>query len=458
MTGLAVKPLWAWSAGNQRFYEDFCQWLREGGYSTSTVYLYGVAVRLALGWLDKDYRFVDPQADLDRVRGALRAQYKSKATCLTYFKGLAKLAEYLRFRCDWPAPRPQINWDHFLDPLPDWLAVEMRTYITLQQCNWLPEERYRATCTLLSHLALSLRWMTNRIASGSIENLTPALWLDYLEARLEAGISPATLNRELSDLQHFLRFLADEGQPICQRMLCMEPEKMGTRLPRDVPLGQLRSLLRQIEAQGASGDHRQALLDRAWILLMLHSGLRSGEVRRLRLSDLDTSASLSAGLEARSLRIEQSKGLNDRVVCLSVEAMEALRAYLGVRGPAATDHVFLYRHRPLSSTYCGKRLRTLDRRGDVDATPHQLRCSCATLLLNAGASVLTVQALLGHKHVDTTLRYARAYDSTVAADYVRAISETLDCAADSREMRPRAGYPSGEKVRCSWTGDLFQAS
>jgi site-specific recombinase XerD len=47
---------------------------------------------------------------------------------------------------------------------------------------------------------------------------------------------------------------------------------------------------------------------------------------------------------------------------------------------------------------------------------------CATLLLNARASVLTVQALLGHKHVDTTLRYARLYDSTVATDYERAMS------------------------------------
>jgi site-specific recombinase XerD len=46
-----------------------------------------------------------------------------------------------------------------------------------------------------------------------------------------------------------------------------------------------------------------------------------------------------------------------------------------------------------------------------------------TLLLNAGASVLTVQALLGHKHVDTTMRYARVYDSTVAAGYMRAISD-----------------------------------
>ena len=55
-------------------------------------------------------------------------------------------------------------------------------------------------------------------------------------------------------------------------------------------------------------------------------------------------------------------------------------------------------------------------------TPHQLHASFASLLLNAGAPILAVQALLGHEHVDTTLRYARLYDSTVAADYERAMS------------------------------------
>lgn len=71
-------------------------------------------------------------------------------------------------------------------------------------------------------------------------------------------------------------------------------------------------------------------------------------------------------------------------------------------------------------TYCGKRLHSLGAECNVDVTSHQLRASFATLLLNAGASVLTVQALVAHKHVDTTMRYARVYDSTVAADYVRA--------------------------------------
>jgi len=426
VTPPAFMPLAEWPAGNRRVYAGFCEWLRDGGYSDSTVYLYGRAARLALGWAGEDPRPVDFQASppdalaahLARAKQAIAAHYDSQATRQTYFKGLAKLVEYVRYLRGEPPPEKQINWDYYLDPLPKWLAAAVCAYLTLQQRNWLPEERYRATCTLLSHLTLSLRWMVGCVPLDSATEITPALWLDYVDARLDAGIQPSTLNRELRDLQHFLRFLTDEGRPVSEGMLRVEPLKAGLCLPRDVPVDQLGRLLRQIEAKvtsGQSGNGRQSQLDRAWVLLMLHSGLRAGEVRRLRLSDLD--------LAARRVRIEQSKGLRDRVVCLSAETVEALRTYLSVRGPAATDHVFLHCHRPLSPTYFGRRLRTLGAGCGVRVTPHQLRASFATLLLNAGASVLTVQALLGHKHVDTTLRYARVYDSTVAADYVRAVSD-----------------------------------
>jgi site-specific recombinase XerD len=74
-------------------------------------------------------------------------------------------------------------------------------------------------------------------------------------------------------------------------------------------------------------------------------------------------------------------------------------------------------------------MRTYSRRCGVDVTPHQLRHCCATFLLNAGALVLTVQVILGHKYVDTTLQYARLYDGTVAADYYRAMAEVERCFA-----------------------------
>ena len=203
-------------------------------------------------------------------------------------------------------------------------------------------------------------------------------------------------------------------------MLSVEPLHSGDPLPRDVPPGQLRQLLHQIQQDIDTGveSQRQALMDRAWVLLMLHSGLRTGEIRHLRLGDLD--------LDRRQVRIEQGKGLQDRAVFLSREGVEALKTYLAVRGPAATDPVFIYRHRPLSSGYCGQRLRGWGRRCGVYITPHQLRYSSTTLLLNAGMPILTVQRILGHQNVETTLRYARLYDCTAVNDYRRAMGVIRD--------------------------------
>lgn len=376
--------------------------------------LYGTAARLAFSVLDKAHWLIDPLDDLDRVREIIAAHYESEGTRSTYFKGLAKLAEYLRHRCHRPKPQKQINWDYFLDPLPSRLGQTLRDYIAHRQTSWLPETRIKLSGTTLSHLTLSLRWMARAGLLTAIQDLTPELWFDYLDTRLEAGLSPTTVNGELRELQQFLRYLNELDQPICHRMLRVKPVDQCKRLPRDIPVDQLRVLLAEIEKEAASGHanlRRMGILDRAWVHLMLYCGLRVGEVRRLGLADLD--------LEGRKLRIDQSKGLKDRVVCFTSATLDALRPYLEIRGPSATDHLFLYRHQPLSSSYCGQRLRTYARRCGVRATPHTLRHSFATLLLNAGAPVLTVQALLGHKHIDTTLTYARLYDGTVAADYYR---------------------------------------
>ena len=415
---LGAKPIQEWLPANHNFYMHFRRWLRDGGYGDSALDLYSVAARLAIGWLDKAYWLIDPDADLERVRQVMAERYDREATRQTYFKGLAKLGEYLRLRCHRPAPEKTVNWDYFLGPLPDWLAADVREYVAHRRRGWLPEVCHCSTNTLLSDLTLSLRWMAAHVSLAGFEDLAPGLWFDYLDTRLEAGIRPITANGELAMLQQFLTFVAEQGRPICRRMLLVEPLKIGPRLPRDVPPEQLCRLLAEIETV-ATADHagarRMGLLDRAWFLLMLHSGLRVGEVRRLRQGELD--------LDARRLRIEQSKGLKDRLVYLSSPTVDALHAYRQVRGPAGSDHVFLYRHLPLSSTYCGQRLQTYGERCGVRITCHQLRYSCATLLLNAGAPVLTVQMLLGHKHVDTTLGYARLYDGTVAADYYRAIGE-----------------------------------
>ena len=411
-----LKSCWDWTPGNRAFYDNFRRWLRDGGYGDSALSIYSVAARLALSYLDKPYRVIEPDPDLQRVRDYIATHYQSTGTRSSYLKGIAKLEEYLRFRCHKPVPEKRVNWDYYIGSLPDWLAHHVRTYVAYRSRSWLSDNQYTATRDLASRSTIFLRWAATKATLTHIGDLTPTLWFDYVDVRLAAGIKPITINGQLTSLQSLLQFLADQGEPICQRTLRVKPLKVGPHLPRDVPLDQLRRLRQEIEADAGShhaGVRRMGVMDRAWFLLMLHSGLRTSEVRRLFLSHLD--------LQGRSVRIEQSKGLKDRIVCLSQATAQSLQAYLEVRGPMATDHVFTFRHQPLSNNYCYERLRTYARRCGLHVTPRQLRHSCATLLLNAGAPILTVQTILGHKWIDTTLGYARLYDGTVAADYYRAM-------------------------------------
>jgi len=112
----------------------------------------------------------------------------------------------------------------------------------------------------------------------------------------------------------------------------------------------------EIEVDASSGHlgvQRTGIMDRVWFLLMLHSGLRVSEVRRLCVGQLDLA-------EGRA-RIEQSKGLKDRIVFLTPQVIKAIEEYLPWRGTLDTDHLLVYRHRSLSQTYYIKRLRTYGR-------------------------------------------------------------------------------------------------
>jgi len=146
---------------------------------------------------------------------------------------------------------------------------------------------------------------------------------------------------------------------------------------------------------------------------MAHSGLRTSEIRALRWQDVD--------LRKRTLRIEESKGLQSRVVFLSVPTTKILK-----RLPKASDPIFTSNNRPFSDRYCQSRLKTFGKKCGLHVTPHQLRHTCATMLLNAGMSIFGVQASLGHKYADTTLQYARIHNSVVAKDYQHAMKTTKE--------------------------------
>ena len=178
----AVKPVRFWPWTNQGFYARFRRWLRAGGYGESALSTYGVAARLALGWLDKEYTLIDPDADLERVRDYVRSHYDSPGTRRSYLKGLAKLAEFLRHCQGRRPPLKPVDWDRYLGPLPDWLADDVRAYVAHRSRAWLPEERIRLTNILLGTVT---RFLCRAAAGGrlnTIADLTPELWFDYLDA------------------------------------------------------------------------------------------------------------------------------------------------------------------------------------------------------------------------------------------------------------------------------------
>lgn len=432
-------PFTEWPVPNRNFFIAFRRWLQQGGYSEATVHIYCVAARTALGYLPKLYWQIDPVKDLDRVRERIAERGLSPSTRSDYHKGLLKLAEYLRYKLDKPDPPRPINWEYHLKGVPDWLGNHVREYIAHKRKGWRPEDNHRRALDTLGHLAPVLRYMAETAQLDSLEDIDPLLWFEYMEQRLAAGLQPKTVNSHLYRLKGLLYYLDEAGKPVCQRTLLIKPLAEGGRIPRDVPVDHLRSLLKAIESQAAHrhlSNRRMAVLDQAWVFLMLYSGLRTCEVRHLRLKDLDR--------ENNRIRIEQSKGFNDRLVFMNAVTIKALETWLAMRGDAEylSDFVFLYRHKPLSRRYCAVRLRTYSKQTGNHISPHQLRHSCATLLLNAGAPVVTVQTLLGHKYIDTTMGYARLYDGTIAADYYRAmgqVEELFGANPDENILPPHPG-------------------
>jgi integrase/recombinase XerC len=271
---------------------------------------------------------------------------------------------------------------------PEWKTCILG-YVNHHSRSWREPDRLFRTRSLLANLSAFCR----AVNVTCLAELTPKVWFAYIQERIKVKIKPSSLNTELKVIQSLLRFAKENGVPICETMLEVHPLKIGEALPKDLSMSQVKILL------NAAHD----LTEKAWILLMLHCGLRTCEVRALRWEDVN--------LQMCVLYIRESKGLQSRVVFLSQPVKEML-------GELSQNQelVFTYHNKPLSRRYCQSRLRTIGKQIGFHVSPHQLRHTCATMLLNAGMSILGVQKLLGHKYVETTLRYAKVYDVTVVKD------------------------------------------
>ncbi len=216
----------------------------------------------------------------------------------------------------------------------------------------------------------------------------------------------------------FHRFLALEGEVSGDPAANVAPPKPPARLPKAIPLAAVERLL----AAASVGDTPESLRDRALLELLYGIGARISEAVGLDVDDIDTadpapaagaSVDASARGGAASVRL-RGKGGKERIVPVGRYAVEAVTAYL-VRGrPALAQHgrggpaLFLnQRGARLSRQSAWAVIQRAAERADLTehVSPHTLRHSFATHLLDGGADVRVVQELLGHASVTTTQIY-----------------------------------------------------
>jgi integrase/recombinase XerC len=211
----------------------------------------------------------------------------------------------------------------------------------------------------------------------------------------------STIARKLSVVRTFLGFCEDEGLLQSSPAVGISSPKLPRRLPQVLTPTQVDELLESIR-----GTNALEMRDRALFELIYSSGLRCQEALDLQVRDISFSS-----CEVRA----KGKGRKVRVVPVGALALCALERYLRegrtqlVSGGAQEEHVFVSRTgRPLSSSDVQRRLaRYLAQAGAPAGTsPHTLRHSFATHLLEGGADLRSIQELLGHSSLRTTQIYA----------------------------------------------------
>ena len=219
----------------------------------------------------------------------------------------------------------------------------------------------------------------------------------------------------LSYVVALLRTQADQGQAVDASVFRLHPLPRSASLPRHLSEYERQCLEQTMQQRLATAEATQRL-ENACYFVLAHTGLRAGECVELEFQDCD--------LSGRRLLIRQGKGLRDRVVYLSDTACAAIQHYLAGWARLPTAPLFTHPDgRPISYEWLWACIAKLgEAAGVTGVTPHRLRHTLATHLLNIGMDITQIQKLLGHQHLDTTMIYARVLDTTLEAQYRRAMA------------------------------------
>ena len=239
-------------------------------------------------------------------------------------------------------------------------------------------------------------------------------WLRRYAAQMsERGLAPRTVARKLAGLRACFRVLVEHGLMEANPAELLASPKQPQRLPRALKPADVSALLDRIPASTPLEQRDRALFELAYAC-----GLRAEEIVDLDVGSLD--------FDAEQVRVE-GKGGKTRFVPVGEHALRALAGYLErARGTldAGADEPALFLSktgRRLSTSDVRRRLRTWARHAAAQGAvhPHALRHSFATHLLEGGADLRAIQALLGHASISTTQVYTRVETARLRTAYQR---------------------------------------
>jgi site-specific recombinase XerD len=310
-------------------------------------------------------------------------------------------------------PEPQEpDWDGWAPQLPEPFRRASLAYVQRRYLTWSTRNRRTRARSILSELRLLWTWfLAHRSLSQPGELSLQDLWA-YQSDQQAKGYTAGTINRRMDFLLGIARELAEQNQPVDNSVFRIRYLRRPQSLPRHLSEADSQRLEAFL-----IGDVQQpaARLRSACILLMLHSGLRSGECVAVRRQDLD--------LTSQRLIVRQGKGQRDRLVYLSQTTCQAIQTYLQDSHPHPSDPLWLRPNgKPVTQSWLATQVAAAGKAVGIEGLyPHRLRHTCATRLLNAGMDITRIQKLLGHEMISTTMIYARVQDATLEADYRQAL-------------------------------------
>jgi integrase/recombinase XerC len=229
-------------------------------------------------------------------------------------------------------------------------------------------------------------------------------------AELHKRNQRTSIARKLSALRTFFRYLVREGVLTANPAEVMATPKRNRYLPKTLSVDEASALMER-----GHGVTTLALRDRAILELLYSSGLRVSELTGLNVEGLDLRENLVRVL---------GKGNKERIVPVGAKAHAALAAYLEARGLVGDEAPLFVNHRGgrLTPRSVQRHLKTRLLKAGVlkDISPHALRHSFATHLLDGGADLRAIQELLGHASLSTTQRYTQVSVDQLMAVYDKA--------------------------------------